>query len=52
MNAAKAMERILGLERMWRNLRRNGSGTVRWLSWELGRPSSARSLRGSGSIGL
>jgi hypothetical protein len=26
--------------------RRMGRGTVRWLCWELGRPSSARSLRG------
>ena len=33
--------------------RRMGRGTVRRLSWELGRPSSARSLRGAGSsIGL
>jgi hypothetical protein len=29
--------------------RRKGRGTVRWLSWELGRPSSARSLRGMGA---
>ena len=29
--------------------RRTGRGTVRWLSWELGRPSSARSLRGIGA---
>jgi hypothetical protein len=29
--------------------RRTGRGAVRWLSWELGRPSSARSLRGIGA---
>ena len=30
--------------------RRKGRGTVRWLSWELGRPSSAPSLRVTGSM--
>jgi hypothetical protein len=30
--------------------RRMGRGTVRWLFWELGRPSSARSLRGIGAV--
>jgi hypothetical protein len=29
--------------------RRTGRGTVRWLSWELERPSLARSLRGIGA---
>jgi hypothetical protein len=32
--------------------RRMGRGTVRWLSWELGRPSSARSLRGIGAASV
>ena len=32
--------------------RRTGRGTVRWLSWELGRPSSARSLRGIGAASV
>ena len=32
--------------------RRTGRGTVRWLSWELGRPSSARSLRGIGAVSV
>ena len=30
--------------------RRTGRGTVRRLSWELGRPSSAPSLRGAGAV--
>src|SRR6266542_3057088 len=33
-----------------RTSRRKGRGTVRRLSWELGRPSSARVLRGPGSV--
>jgi hypothetical protein len=32
--------------------RRRGRGTVRWLFWELGRPSSARSLRGIGAASV
>lgn len=32
--------------------RRTGRGTVRRLSWELGRPSSARSLRGVGATSV
>jgi hypothetical protein len=32
--------------------RRMGRGTVRWLFWELGRPSSARSLRGIGAASV
>ena len=32
--------------------RRTGRGTVRRLSWELGRPSSARSLRGVGAASV
>jgi hypothetical protein len=32
--------------------RRTGRGTVRWLSWELERPSSARSLRGIGAASV
>jgi len=32
--------------------RRTGRGTVRWLSWELERPSSARSLRGTGAASV
>lgn len=32
--------------------RRTGRGTVRRLSWELGRPSSARSLRGIGAASV
>ena len=32
--------------------RRTGRGTVRWLSWELERPSLARSLRGVGAVSV
>ncbi len=32
--------------------RRKGRGTVRWLCWELGRPSSALSLRGIGAASV
>jgi hypothetical protein len=32
--------------------RRTGRGTVRWLSWELERPSLARSLRGIGAASV
>jgi hypothetical protein len=32
--------------------RRTGRGTVRWLCWELGRPSSARSLWGIGAASV
>jgi hypothetical protein len=32
--------------------RRTGRGTVRWLSWELERPSSARFLRGIGAASV
>ena len=35
-----------------RTSRRMGRGTVRRLSWELGRPSSARSLRGIGAASV
>jgi hypothetical protein len=52
VNRAKAMERTWSLERCGRTSRRMGRGTVRRLCWELGRPSSARSLRGIGAASV